>query len=255
MQMNEPAHVQVVIQARMGATRLPGKILAPFGKRSVLAWVVERALAAKNIDRVVVATTISPLDDETEKLCIQNGYAYVRGSEDDVLGRFADAIQAYPADIIIRWTADNPLVDTNEMSRLVEILQTEQLDYVSNHKTGLPLGMGVEVFTSKAFERVCTEAKTPYDLEHVTPYFYQHPEIFKIRTVEPLEVYPFAKKIRLTLDTPEDQHFFTALVAGLNLSDPSSQPSTAEIISYLEAHPEVTELNSHVRQKTVPFSK
>lgn len=253
--MAQSVNTEVIIQARMSSTRLPGKILAPLvGECSVLEWVIERARANPRINRVVVATTDTPSDDATEELCTRLSCLCVRGSEDDVLSRFAKAVEAYPAEIIVHWTADNPLVDKAELDRLLDLLDTEHLDYINNHKDGLPLGMGVAAFTSSSFARVIAEAKTPYDREHVTPYYYNHPEFFSVRFIAPVSVHPFAQNVRLTLDSPEDLEALQVLAEGMKFSDPAAQPSTAEILNYLNAHPEIVQINSNITQKTRPYN-
>lgn len=254
--MQDTVNVQVIIQARMSSTRLPGKILSPFaGGHSVLSWIIERARSSKYVDRVVVATTENSLDARTEEECARRNCACVRGSEENVLQRFSDVVQAYPTKIIIHWTADNPLVDIAEMDRLIEMIQHEGVDYANNHKDGLPLGAGIEVFTSKAFERVVAEADTEYDREHVTPYFYNNPELFAVRFVAPKTVHPFAPNVRWTLDSPEDLEFLQVLAQKLPLTDPADQPTTYELLSFLEQNPDISALNSHIAQKTVPYIK
>jgi len=246
-------NIHVIIQARMGSTRLPGKILKPFvGDYSVLEWIIERVRLSKCTERVVVATTTNPKDDETERVCVARGCDFVRGSEEDVLARFADATRAFPSDIILQVNADEPLVDIAEMDRLVDILQKEHLEYVNNHPGGLPLGTGSEAYRSEAFARVVAEAKDTYEHEHVTPYFYRHPEFFKQRVVAPQKLHPFASKVRLTLDTIEDFEFQHRLIEGMGFSRPEEQPPTNEIVSFLQEHPKIVMINNHVVQKTFP---
>lgn len=249
--MNNVGDVHVIIQARMDSTRLPRKIIMPFaGGRTFLEWIVERARTSRIADKVIVATTTKAADDAIEALCIRHKYDYSRGSEEDVLGRYAAAAQKFGSRIIVRITSDNPLTDIAEMDRMLEILNSEKLDYVTNHLAGLPVGSGAEVFTFAALERVAEGAKDSYEREHVTPYFYRHPELFKQRHVAPREIYPFALKARLTLDTIEDLEFFRSLAAHMGLSDPAKQPTTGEILSFLEKHQEIVAINKDVVQKT-----
>ena len=237
----------------MGSSRLPGKILKPFaGGYTVLEWIIERARLSKYAERVVVATTTNPKDDEIQKICENIACDFFRGSEDDVLDRFAGAMKVFPSTLILQINGDEPFVDLAEMDRLVEIVQKENLDYANNHPGGLPLGTGSEAYRSSAFDRVIAEAKDPYEHEHVTPYFYRHPELFEQKVIAPLDVHPFAPKARLTFDTQEDFEFQQHLTNGIGLQDPKKQPTTYDILTFLQSHPEIVAINKNVVQKTFP---
>lgn len=243
----------IIIQARMGSSRLPGKILTPFiGEYTPLRWIIERARLSKYADKVIVATSTNPKDDATEAACKAYGCDVFRGSEDDVLQRIADTVKTFDTQVIIDVTGDNPFFDLVEADRMVEILKEEQIDYLNSHPAGLPLGTGTQVFTRRAFDRVVAEATDPYDHEHVTPYFYHHPEFFKQRNVAPEVVHPFAPQIRLTLDVPEDMQMLRTLADGMGFSHPEEQPTTNEILTYLESHPELVRINQAIVQKTFP---
>jgi spore coat polysaccharide biosynthesis protein SpsF len=235
--------------------------LQPFARQNTFAvrkrllfleWIVKRLRLLEEVERVVVATTLSPWDDETERVCWRINCPCFRGNEINVLNRLSGAVLQFPCEIVGRVTADNPLVDISEMDRLIKILRKEKLDYASSHDSGLPVGSGAEVFTAEAFARVARESDTQYEREHVTPRFYRHPESFKQRKIEVEDIHPFAKNVRLTLDTPEDSSFLGALAKGMGFSDPSKQPRTNEILDYLQLHPELVEINKHVEQKTFP---
>ncbi len=246
-------NVHIVIQARVGSMRLPGKVLLPFvGQYTFLEWVVKRCLISTQATKVIVATTTSPKDDAIEALCKEKGFAYMRGSEDDVLARYFAAAQQFGSEIIIRVNSDCPLIDVTEMDRAIEILQAEQLEYANTHPGGLPVGMGAEVFTRVALEKVAKQAKDPYEHEHVTPYFYRHPELFKQKEVAALNVHTYDPSTRFALDTPQDLEFLTQLAKELNFSNPKAQPSTNDILAYLELHPELIEINKAIVQKTFP---
>ena len=243
--------IQAVIQARMNSTRLPGKVALSFaGGYTFLGWAVERIRQSKAIVRVVVATSVDPRDDAIEGICARHAAAIVRGSEDDVLARFADTIQKFPADVIVRATADNPFLDVVEMDRIIAILEADDLDYVTNHSAGLPLGTGTEAFTADAFARVAAAAADAYEREHVTPFFYRHPQLFKQRKIEPLTLHPFASRARLTLDTEQDLRFLRALADTMGFTQPAAQPSTGEILSVLESRPDIVAINAEVMQNT-----
>lgn len=232
----------------MGSSRLPGKVLMPFvGGYTFLEWIVERAKGSRTASKVIVATTDSPKDDALVALCDAKKYNVIRGSEEDVLGRYHNAIRQFDSDVVVRVTADNPFVDIDEMDRVAEILRAESLAYADNRGPGLPIGAWSEAFTASAFERANVEANDPYEREHVTPYFYRHPELFAQRNIAPLSPHPFAPNARLTLDTPQDLELLTRLAKELGLSNPASQPSINEILSYLEAHQELAAINASVQ--------
>ncbi len=253
---HESVDVQVIIQARMSSTRLPGKILAPFiGDYTVLEWIIERARSSNLVNRVVVATTTNPKDDETIAACIRSTCEYARGSEGDVLGRFEQVVNEFPCKTIVHITADNPFFDLDEMNRLTETLIENGLDYANNHPAGLPLGTGTEAFNSEAFLKMAKMTDDPYDHEHVTPYFYNHTELFKQTNLAPLELHTFAPNVRLTLDTPQDLQFLKELTTRLNIVSSDKHPSTVGILSFLQEHPEIVEINKGIVQKTFPVKK
>ena len=161
------ARAAIVIQARMGSARLPGKSLAPIGGRSLLARVVERLLHQGELPVVLATTTLLEDDllcEEADRL----GVTVVRGSADDVLGRYAFAASLLGAPAIIRATADNPAVDLDAPLRTLDILLRSGADYVVDY--GLPLGGTVEAMTTAALVRAAALATEPYDREHVTPF-------------------------------------------------------------------------------------
>jgi spore coat polysaccharide biosynthesis protein SpsF len=244
--------IQAIIQARMNSTRLPGKVALPFvGSCTFLGWVVERIRRSDAVERVVVATSIDPRDDTIEDICARHAVAIVRGSEDDVLARFADTIKKFPAGVIVRATADNPLLDVAEMDRIIAILEADDLDYVTSHSAGLPLGTGTEAFTAGAFARVAAAAADAYEREHVTPFFYRHPQLFKQRKISPLTAHPFASRARLTLDTEQDLRLLKALANAMGFSQPATQPSTGAILAFLESRPDLAAINAGLVQSTL----
>ena len=237
----------------MGSSRLPGKIRMPFiGEYSPLEWIIARGRLSNYVDRVIIATSTNPKDDATEALCKKVGCDVYRGSEDDVLQRFAEAVHAFDTQIIADSTGDNPFFDLAVMDHMVEIYEEGQFDYLNSHPGGLPVGTGTQVFGRAAFDRVAAEATDPYDHEHVTPYFYHHPELFRQRIVEPTVVHPFAPQARLTLDTQQDLDLLRAVATGMGFTQPEDQPTTNEILDYLQAHPEVAAINKDIVQKTFP---
>lgn len=251
--MHKKVKTQLIIQARMNSMRLPGKILTEISKNiSVLEWIIRRAKTSNKVDRVLVATTLNAKDDETEKLCQSLKCPVVRGSEEDVSDRFRLAVEQYPCDVIVHVTADNLFFDIDEMNRMIDYIYQYKLDYVSNHPTNMSVGTGTEVFTTVSFKKIPPFDLTSYDREHVTPYYYNHPELFNQKVLKPINHHVFSKSARLTLDTREDLTLIMAILKGLNFSEPEDQPSLKIILDFLESHHDIAKINSHVVQKTFP---
>lgn len=240
-----------IIQARMGATRLPGKVLKPLGGSSVLGNVLMRVKACPRLNRVIVATTDAPADDVVAAESEKFGAGCFRGSEPDVLSRYYGAAQMAGAEVVIRITADCPLYDGTLLDRMLAVFHrvnqdtTLPLDYMSNVlERTFPLGLDTEIFTFAALERAHHEAKQLHEREHVTPYFYHHPELFRLRSFKSdtdLSSY------RWTLDTPEDWQFIEAVYH--NLYEEAEIFSTAGVLKLLKERPELAKLNAHVEQK------
>lgn len=191
-----------IIQARMSSKRLPGKVLMDLEGSPVLTHVINRATASATFDAVIVATSDDPSDDPIEERCERDGVLCFRGSLEDVLGRFAAAARAYDADVIGRLTADCPLLDPRVIKTVVESFDPTAYDYASNVITRTyPKGLDTEVFSRSALERANREATSTEDREHVTRYFYTHPELFRLRNVSQATD---RSSLRWTLDTPED---------------------------------------------------
>lgn len=233
----------VVIQARMGSTRLPGKVMMPLAGRTVLSQVIARVQAAP-VDEIVVATTVHPTDLPIVLEAERCGASWFRGSEEDVLSRYYLAAQQSGADLVVRVTSDCPLFDPSVLSTLLQRFKgSERLDYLSNTlERTYPRGLDAEVFTAAALERAYREATKPHEREHVTPYLYQHPELFRI---EQLKQAVDLSHHRWTLDTPEDFQLIDAIYAAMG-----GMPfSTEDVLSLLERRPDLVALNAHIEQK------
>lgn len=193
------ARAAIVIQARMGSARLPGKSLAPIGGRSLLARVVERLLHQGELPIVLATTTLLEDDmlcEEADRL----GVTVVRGSADDVLGRYAFAASLLGAPAIVRATADNPAVDLDAPLRTLDILLRSGADYVVDY--GLPLGGTVEAMTTAALVRAAALATEPYDREHVTPFVRRDGRSRAIDALAPTALR--RPDLRFTVDTADD---------------------------------------------------
>lgn len=239
-----------IIQARMGSTRLPGKVLRVLGNATVLAHVVRRARRASNIDAVVIATTELPQDDAIVEAGPALGASVFRGSEDDVLSRYYFAAKRAAADAIVRITSDCPLLDADVLQAMVaRFLGTHRggvpLDYLSNTLTRTyPRGLDVEVFTFAALERAHREASDAAEREHVTPYIYRNPGLFRI---EQHKYAVDASRHRWTLDTEDDWRLLQRIFT--RLGEQRDDFTTREILALLAQEPGLATINSHVAQK------
>lgn len=238
--------IVAIIQARMGSTRLPGKVLKNLCGQTVLAQVVNRTRRAQLLDDVVVATTDQPADDAIVQECGKLSIPCFRGDEADVLDRYYRAAQQFAADVIVRITSDCPLIDPELIDATVRALLDQKADYATNSLViTYPRGLDVEVFTANALDSAWREAREHCQRTHVTPYLYEHPERFKIASLtsdEDLDHH------RWTLDTPEDWELIQAIYTGCGGGDAFTW---REALDFVRHHPEVAELNSHVQQKAI----
>lgn len=235
--------INVVIQARTGSTRLPGKVLEDLGGHPVLEWVVRAAQAATQIDTVIVATSTLAGDDVVADLAGSLGVPVVRGSEDDVLSRYVAALDAHPADAIVRLTADCPLLDPSLIDAVAGAWAASPThDYVSTLVSRcLPRGLDVELVTAEAL-RAVDRIAVGHDRVHVTSLLYAEPTPYRLLGVC---VTPLANDLRVTLDTPEDLVLLRALVAEL----PDAPPAWSDVVAILRARPDLVAINSAIKQK------
>jgi len=235
-----------IIQARMGSTRLPGKVIMDLGGDTVLARVVRRLCRAKFVDEIVIATTSSDADDAIVRECERLGVPWFRGSEDDVLDRYYQAAQTYAAGAVVRITSDCPLIDPELVDGTIRVFQEQHCDYASNlFPRTYPRGLDTEVFTVAALERDWREARAPYQREHVTPFLYEHPELFRLVSLRGQIDY---SQYRWTLDTAEDLQLLRAIYARFSNQD---NFGWREAVALMEREPELAELNSRVLQKSL----
>ncbi len=238
----------VIIQARMSSTRLPGKVLKDIAGRPMLAWVVERARQARTATDVVVATTTDPSDDPIASFCVLMGYACTRGSLSDVLDRYYQAARQYRADVIVRLTADCPLIDPAEIDHVVQEFLSSGVDFAANRLPPpfgrtYPIGLDTEVCSFEALERAWNEAKQPYQREHVMPYLYEVPGRFKVLRVDHDPDYG---KLRWTVDTPQDLELVRVIVDRMHGREDFGW---LEVLDLFEREPELAQLNAGVDQK------
>lgn len=194
--------VGVIIQARMGSTRLPGKVLKPIAGKALLDHVLGRLLLLNYPVKVVVATSDLPRDEAIARHCSLKGVVVFRGSEDDVLDRYYQCARENRFEHVVRLTADNPFTDMEELQRLIEQHLTQRNDYT--HSFGsMPLGVGAEIFTFAALERSAREGHAPNHREHVNEYIQENPDVFRIGVLE-VAAAKRCPDLRLTVDTEGD---------------------------------------------------
>lgn len=235
-----------IIQARMSSTRLPGKVMKKLIDKSVLTHVIDRLQAAETLDRLVVATTLHPIDDVIAAESEQCGVAVYRGSEEDVLGRYYDAAREYNAGVVVRITSDCPLIDSELVDVMVKkFFALSSVDYLSNTLVRTyPRGLDVEVFNCKALALAYKQAYQPFEREHVTPYIYQHKDLFEVvNHADDCD----RSSYRWTLDTPRDWQCIEAVYQ--HLYCPGKIFSTDDVFALLCRYPEISRLNDQVMQK------
>lgn len=204
--------VVAFLQARMGSTRLPGKVLMPIQGQSILERAIRRLQASSIVDAVAVLTTCLAQDDVIVEESHRLGTWVHRGPEQDVLTRFYEASEKFHPDIIIRATADNPLIEIDSIERIVTTLCSENLDLCMENE--LPYGTATEAITAEALTRVHLRAKKNHHREHVTLYMKEHPEEFVLSLIDPPNCLRYPQ-IRLTVDTPADFAFMNQLIQQL----------------------------------------
>lgn len=235
----------VVIQARLGSTRLPGKVLADLAGQSQLERVVERCRCSKMVGRVIVATTVEYADDAVASEAERIGAELFRGDERDVLGRYVGAARRMALTELLRITADNPLIDPNAIDDLARHWQRSRHDYITIE--GYPLGLGdVEAVTVEALLRADSEA--PIDSperEHVTQWIVRHPENYTIDTLHATARLR-RSDLRLTVDYPADLEVARFVYSSFA---PRADFDSSEIIDLLDRHPEWARRNRDMKQR------
>jgi len=239
-----------IIQARMGSSRFPGKVMEEIERHPVLWHVVNRLKFSEAVNKnIVIATTNFQKDKKIAEFAEKNHIEVFYGSEDDVLERYIQAADRYGIDIIARVTSDNPLLDFNSIADLVELCyEGVDLAFVS----GFPLGVSVEVVKKAALIRSKDEIKKldialrKHYHEHVTPYIMERSDIFKIKYLSaPQQLNRPA--YRLTLDTPDDLALFREIYSRLYKNE---EPiAIKDVIKLLDDNVDLLKINAHIKQK------
>ena len=233
--------IAAIVQARMASSRLPGKVLKEVLGRQLLSFLLERLRNVNKIDKIIIATTVNKEDDPIVELCNRESVFYFRGSENDVLDRYYQAAKKFDVNDIMRITADCPLIDPRICENIIKIYFESDIDYIHTGQT-FAEGLDCEVLSFNVLERSRQEASLLSEREHVTQYVHNHPELFKKVTFHNKTD---DSKYRFTVDEQEDFLVVKAIFEGLYDTHPSLF-STAEIKNFLNANPDIFQINANI---------
>lgn len=238
------------IEARMGSSRLPGKVLMDVGGKPALARLVDRLRQCRRLDDIILATSTDPRDDVLEQWAQSYCLAIYRGSEDDVLQRVVDAHAAVGSDIVVEVTGDCPLLDHEIIDLGIETFLANDCDVVTNARVpSFPQGADVQVFQTEALAKIAATIDDPAVREHVSLYFYEHPELYRvIHMVAPTSIQ--LPDLRLQLDYPEDLEFVRRVYERLEPAH-GGLFTTSRIVELLASEPALSVINAHCVEKRV----
>lgn len=245
--MPAPSRVLTVVQARMGSSRLPGKVLLPLAGQPLLVRMVERVQRARLAGTVVVATTTEPADDALAAMCAAHGLPCFRGDALDLLDRHYQAARHYGAAVVLKIPSDCPLIDPAVIDQVLGVYldDPEAYDFVSNlHPATFPDGNDVEIMRFSALETAWREARRPLEREHTTPYFWENPERFRLANVRWESGNDFSMSHRWTIDYPEDYAFIAAVYEALYYQNPAF--GLVDVLQLTDARPDIAQLNAHL---------
>lgn len=243
-------NVGCIVQARMGSTRLPGKVMKDLQGKSVLHHVIQRVKQSNLIDEIIIATTKHKRDEVIVEEAKRNHVNFFRGSEEDVLSRYYHSAVEFGLDAIVRITSDCPLVDPSVIDEVIDFYLNNNFVLVTNGGAGdndrtYPRGLDIAIFSFNVLEEAYENATQQYQREHVTPYIYEKfsDEIYRYKNERDLSDY------RLTLDTPEDYDLIKKIYE--KLYDGKHDFYLDDIIDFLEKNPELKAINENIIQKKV----
>ena len=239
--------IPLLLQARMGSSRLPGKVLLPVLGKPILELMIERINNAKLIEEVILITSTNPKDDELVEFAKSRDLKYFRGKELDCLDRHYQAAKEFKLDFFAKTTSDCCLIDPQTIDRIVKsfLKNISKYDYVSNiTPPTFPDGLDVEVFNFKILEKVWKNAMNNFDREHTTTYIRSNPKKFKIHNISNKLDKNLFKSQRWCLDYLEDYNFIKKIYE--NLYPTNKFFSMIDIINYLEKNPKIYAINHHL---------
>jgi spore coat polysaccharide biosynthesis protein SpsF len=231
----------------MGSTRFPGKILKRVMDKPLLEYQIERLKNVKNVDDVVIATTINQIDQPVKDLCEKLHCSYFRGSENDVLLRHYKAAVKFKAECIVRVNADCPLIDPSVIEEIVEYYHSNhnEFDYVSNIlEKSYPIGLHTEVFSMEALTIANRNSDSSVEREHVTPYIYRNSDLFRLFSYKIKEDF---SHYRWTVDYPQDLELVRKIIKGIYPVKPNF--NMYDILSFLRVNSDISDINSDIKKK------
>ena len=240
--------VVAIIQARMGSTRLSGKVMLPIVGKPMLWHVIERVKRCKKVDSIVVATTTNQEDNAVIKISENCGVETFAGKENNVLDRYYQAAKKFNADIVVRITADCPLINPPTIDQMVDLCLKENAEYICGHPDYPSIEQGIGVISFSALEKLKTLANKEYQKEHVTIFIKENPDLFKVVTIIPKKIFQ-RKDMRLTVDTKEDlklmQEIYGKLYKEKEIID------IEDVVVLLENTPDLIKINMNVEMSDV----
>jgi len=236
--------VIAIIQARMGSTRLPGKVMLTVNGRPIIDYMIERLRMVSSIDKIIIATTNNPADERIVKWCNESNVLCFRGDENDVLSRYYECANKFNATTIVRMTSDCPLIDPLIVDEVVKCFNMRtDIDFVSN-TVPLPClypdGMDVEVFSMKLLKESHHEAKLPSEREHVTFYMWKTGK-YRTYRLDPAED---ISQYRFTVDYIQDFEIIKAVLGGLYIKNKTF--SLGDLIEFMHANPHLGDLQKNI---------
>jgi spore coat polysaccharide biosynthesis protein SpsF len=265
MKMTANPHSVAILQARMGSSRLPGKVLLDIAGKPMLARVMERTRRSALVDEVVVATSTEASDDPIEGYCLEHGYPCLRGSQFDVLDRFFQVASKLQAGIVVRITADCPVIDPDIVDLTLQEFMQADVDFAANRlpppfRRTFPIGLDVEICKFEALERAWEESTLPYHREHVMPFLYEDVVLKVIDTTHSLGIsrrgfrvlllnqIPDYGSLRWTVDTPADLEFIRRVFAHFGGQDDFSW---RDLLALVQENPDLAMVNAGIRPKNL----
>lgn len=233
-----------VIQARMGSSRLPGKVMEEVGGLPIIQYMISRLNQAKHIDHLLVATTTSESDNTLVNYLKNQNIPFIRGPEDDVLSRFCQAAEPYPDHNILRLTADCPLIDANIVDKLIKFFSQESCDYAWIHETYAE-GLDAEIFTSDSLKQANTHSKLLSQREHVTQFINKNPDKFKCI---PLVNTRDDSQYRIVVDEPQDLEVVRIIASHFKSIQGDSYFDFDQIKQFLDAREDIMKINNHIER-------
>lgn len=245
--------VTAIIQARVGSTRLPGKVMYPLDGKPALQHVIDRVSKAESVDNVVVATSTESQDNVLKQYVPMFGADIIRGSEANVLSRFELVTKRYKPNVLVRITGDCPLIDPKTIDQVVTSVRDEDIEYASNiFERTFPRGLDVEAFDNESFDQVISAATTQAEREHVTLYYRENPNEFNTKNIYSNEVfddeiYINRNDLRLTLDEADDYYLLEQIYSKIEYE---SILPIEDAIDFVDSN-NLSKINQSVRQKKI----